>query len=200
MTVTSESTGVKDFNEYFVVDKPCSKNQPLKKMKNSFRLLVLTATAISILLLTASCQYYSQPGLPASTLTPVIHNAKLVDQYPLDGYICPTGEQLDFKITLQNVGNAPWKAIQFYIKRMYNSPDIRLTNYDLYPLVADIPPGEKGTFTIDVACPTFPGGPWTTQWALVNDNGEIFAKFFFRFYTGVYPTKTPAKTPTKPPG
>lgn len=158
---------------------------------------MLAAMAISILLLAASCQFYSQPGLTAPTRTPIIYNAKLVDQYPPDGYICPTGGQLDFKITMQNAGVATWKAIQFYIKRLYNSPDIRLTNYDLYPLVADIPPGEKGTFTIDVACPTFPGGPWTTQWGLVNNNGEIFARFYFRFYTGIHPTKTPASTPTK---
>ncbi len=169
-------------------------------MKRTFRILVLIATAISILLLTVSCKQYSQPGLPVPTWTPVIHNARLVDQYPLDGYICPTGEQLDFKITMQNVGSVTWKAIQFYIKRMYNSPDIRLTNYDLYPLVADIPPGEKGTFTIDVACPTIPGGPWTTQWGLVNNNGEIFARFYFRFYTVFQPTETPVKPTITTPG
>ncbi len=31
LTSTSESTGVKDFYAYFVVNKPCSKNQPMKK-------------------------------------------------------------------------------------------------------------------------------------------------------------------------
>jgi len=156
-------------------------------MKNALRLLVLATIAISILLSTSSCQYYYQPGSPVPTWTPSIHKARLVDQYPLDGYICPTGEQLDFTITLQNVGDAKWKATQFYIKRMYNSPDIQLTNYDLYPLVVDIPPGEKGTFTIDVICPAFPGGPWTTQWGMVSENGEIFARFYFRFYTAIQP-------------
>jgi hypothetical protein len=156
-------------------------------MKNALSNLVLGTMAISILLLTASCQYDYQPGPPVPTWAPITLKARLVDQYPLDGYICPTGEQLDFKITLQNVGNAKWMATQFSIKRMYNSPDIKLTNYDLYPLVADIPPGAKGTFTIDVACPTIPGGPWTTQWGLVNDSGEMFAKFYFRFYTGPTP-------------
>jgi hypothetical protein len=168
-------------------------------MKNAPRVFLLAGIVISILLLTVSCQYYYRPGTSFPTWTQIIYKAKLVDQYPLDGYVCPTGEQPDFKITLQNVGTATWKATQFYIKRMYNSPDIKLTGYDLYPLKADIPPGSKGTFTIDVACPTYPGGPWTTQWGLMNDNGEIFAKFYFRFYTGIDPTETPTKSPIKSP-
>ena len=137
---------------------------------------------------------------PIPTWTPIVYGAVFVNQNYLDGYVCPTGEQPDFKITFQNIGVATWKATQFYIKRIYNSPDIKLTNYDLYPLVADVPPGAKATFTLDVACPTFPGGPWTTQWGLVNDNGEIFAKFYFRFYTGIHPTETPTRTRTPSPG
>lgn len=137
---------------------------------------------------------------PIPTWTPIIYGAVFVTQNYQDGYVCPTGEQPDFKITFQNIGKATWTAAHYYIKRLYNSPDVKLTNYDQYPLAADVPPGAKATFTLDIACPTQPGGPWTTQWGLVNDNGAVFAKFYFRFYTGLQPTHTPVKTNTPSPG
>jgi hypothetical protein len=139
-------------------------------------------------------------GATVPTWTPVIYRAVFVTQNYLDGYNCPTGEQLDFKVTFQNVGLATWDTTHYYLKRMYNSPDIKLTNSDQYPIKADVPSGAKGTFVIDIACPTYPGGPWTTQWGLVNDNGDIFAKFYFRFFTGLHATPTPVKTRTPSPG
>ncbi len=137
---------------------------------------------------------------PIPTWTPIVYGAVFVTQNYLDGYVCPTGEQPDFKITFQNIGKATWTTTKYYIKLLYNSPDVTLTNHTQYPLAADVLPGAKGTFTLDIACPTKPGGPWTTQWGLVNDNGDVFAKFYFRFYTGIHPTRTPTRTPTKSPG
>lgn len=138
-------------------------------------------------------------GTPIPTWTPIIYKAKLVDQYPLDGYICPTGEEPDLKWTLQNMGVATWDTTHYYIKRLYNNPEIPLTKSDSYPLPANTPPGAKVTFMIDILCPKFPGGPWLTQWELIG-NGQHVAYMNFRFYTGLHATETPAKTPTQSPG
>jgi len=139
-------------------------------------------------------------GTPIPTWTPIIYGAVFVTQNYLDGYVCQTGEQLDFKVTLQNIGQATWDTTHYYIKRLYNNPDIKLTNHDQYALKEDVYPGSKGTFTVDISCPTYPGGPWTTQWGVVNNNGDIFAKFYFRFYTRAPGTATPVKTRTPSPG
>lgn len=138
-------------------------------------------------------------GTPIPTWTPIIYKAKLVDQYPLDGYICPTGEEPDLTWTLQNMGVATWDTTHYYIKRLYNNPEIPLTKNDTYPLPADTPPGGKVNLMIDILCPKFPGGPWLTQWELIG-NGQHVAYFNFRFYTGLHATKTPEKTPTNTPG
>lgn len=137
---------------------------------------------------------------PIPTWTPIVYGAVFVTQNYLDGYVCPTGEQPDFSITFQNIGKATWTTTHYYIKRLYNSPDVKLTGYDQYPLAADVLPGAKATFMLDIVCPTYPGGPWTTQWGLINDNGDVFAKFYFRFFTGLQPTHTPVKTHTPSPG
>jgi hypothetical protein len=138
-------------------------------------------------------------GVIVPTWTPIIYKAVLVDQFPLDGYNCPTGEEPDLKWTLKNIGVATWDTVHYYIRRLYNNPDIPLTKSDTYPLPMDVPSGSKVTFAIDILCPKFPGGPWKTQWELIG-NGEHVAYFNFVFYTGLQPTKTPIKTRTPSPG
>jgi hypothetical protein len=138
-------------------------------------------------------------GTPIPSWTPIIYKAKLVDQFPLDGYICPTGEEPDLKWTLQNLGVVTWDTTHYYIRRLYNNPDIPLTKSDTYPLPADTPPGAKVTLAIDILCPKFPGGPWLTQWELIG-NGQHVGYINFRFYTGLHATATPIKTNTPSPG
>lgn len=139
-------------------------------------------------------------GTSIPTWTPVIYGAQFVTQNPLDGYACPTGEWLDFIVTLKNTGAATWDQTYYY-KKLYNIPDIKLTKSDLYMLSTDVPSGSKVTLILDIECPTYPSpSAWTTQWGLVNDNGAIFAKFFFRFYTVVHGAPTPTKAHTPSPG
>ena len=143
----------------------------------------------------------SSGGTAIPTWTPVIYAAQFVTQNYLDGYPCQTGGQLDFKITLKNIGAATWSHLTYYYKRLYNSPDVKLTNSDQYPLPVDVLSGSKVDLIIDIACPTYPSPTaWTTQWGLVNDNGAIFAKFYFRFFTVEHVTPTPTKTHTPSPG
>ena len=142
----------------------------------------------------------SSGGTPIPTWTPVIYSAQFITQEPLDGYPCLTGEMLDFKIRLKNTGAATWNT-SYYYKRLYNNPDYKLTTKDQYMLSEDVPSGSKITLTIDIECPKYPSPQaWTTQWGLVNDNGEIFARFYFRFYTVVHGEPTLEMTRTQFPG
>ena len=135
-------------------------------------------------------------GVIVPTWTPVIYQAQFVSQNYLDGYACPTGELLDFKLIFKNTGAATWNTTYYY-KRLYNLPDVELTKSDQYMLSSNVPSGSKATLIIDITCPTYPSpSPWTTQWGLVNDNGAVFAKFYFRFYTVPHVAPTPTKNPT----
>ncbi len=147
----------------------------------------------------------SSGGTPIPTWTPVIYLAQFVTQNYSDGYVCPTGQVLDFKLTFKNMGAATWSSSTYYYKLLYNlqgneSTGQRLTKVDQYPLSVDVPSGSKATLTIDIQCPTYPSpSAWTTQWGLVNNNGAIFARFYFRFYTG-HVEPAPTKTSTPSPG
>jgi hypothetical protein len=143
----------------------------------------------------------SSSGTKIPTWTPVIYQAEFVAQNYLDGYACPTGEELDFKLTFKNTGAATWDSAHYYYKRLYNSPDVKLTKSDQYSLSTDVPSGSKVTLIIDIQCPKYPSpSPWTTQWGLVNNNGAVFARFYFRFYTVEHIAPTPTKTRTPSPG
>jgi hypothetical protein len=145
-------------------------------------------------------------GATSPTAKPVIYGAQYITQNPLDGYPCPTGELPDFKVTLKNTGAATWNHTSYYYKLLYNlqgkeSTGEQLTKNSLYYIPNDVPSGSKVTLTLDIQCPKYPSPTaWTTQWGLVNDNGEIFARFYFRFYTGAHAVPTLAKTPTQSPG
>ncbi len=140
-------------------------------------------------------------GTKIPTWTPVIYQAEYVTQNYLDGYACPTGEWLDFKITFKNTGAATWDHTSYYYKKLYNIPDEKLTKSDQYLLSTDVPSGSKVDLIIDITCPTYPRpSAWTTQWGLVNNNGAVFARFFFRFYTVPHVAPTPTKTRTPSPG
>jgi len=140
-------------------------------------------------------------GAIIPTWTPVIYQAQFVTQNLLDGYACQTGWWMDFIITLKNTGAATWDHTSYYYKLLYNSPNVKLTKQNQYPLPVDVPSGSKVNLVIDIECPTYPSpAAWTTQWGLVNDNGEVFYHFYFRFYTILHIVPTPTKTHTPSPG
>jgi hypothetical protein len=142
----------------------------------------------------------SSGGVVVPTWTPSVYQAKIVGEYPLDGYPCLTGNLIDKTWTIQNTGGVTWDKTVYYIHLRYNNPNITLTKYTLYHLLTNVAPGDKVTVTVDILCPPEPGGPFTTQWGLVNDNGADFAGFYFRFYTVLKGTAIPAPTSTPSPG
>ena len=140
-------------------------------------------------------------GVTIPTWTPVIYQAEFVTQNYMDGYPCPTGEEPDFRLTFKNTGAATWDHTKYYYKLLYNSPNVKLTKSSSYPLPIDVPSGSKVTLIIDILCPTYTSPQaWTTQWGLVNNNGDIFARFYFRFFTVTHVTPTPVNTRTPSPG
>jgi hypothetical protein len=145
-------------------------------------------------------------GVIVPTWTPVIYGAQFITQDPLDGYPCPTGELIDYKVILKNTGAATWDHTSYYYRLKFNwtgrfPTDVELTEKDQYMLPIDVPSGSKVTLVIDIQCPAYPDPEaWTTEWRLVNDNGAEFARFFFRFYTVVHGVPTPTRANTPAPG
>lgn len=147
-------------------------------------------------------------GTPIPTWTPTFYLAKFVTSNPADGYVCPTGEEPDYKVTLQNLGLATWDTTHYYIRKVKDwsgkeTWDLPLTKNTTYPLPVNISSGGKVTFMIDILCPKFPSEKsWSTCWELVNDNGDKVpgSGFCFIFYTGLHATKAPTKIPTASPG
>ncbi len=145
---------------------------------------------------------------PIPTWTPIVYGAVFVTQNYLDGYVCPTGEEPDFKVTLQNLGIATWDTAHYYIRKVKDwegnfTSNYPLTKFNSYFLPVNTSSGGKAIFTIDILCPKFPSEKaWATCWELINDNGDKVpgSGFCFRFYTGLQPTKTPTKTRTPSPG
>jgi hypothetical protein len=139
-------------------------------------------------------------GAIVPTWTPSVYKVKFLDQFPLDGFPCPTGEQHDLTWTIQNTGAVTWDKTKYYIYLRYNIPNITLTKKTKYYLSNNVDPGDKVTLIVDLLCPLEPGGPFTTQWGLVNDNGADFAGFFLRFYTVPHVPALPTPTITPSPG
>ncbi len=136
---------------------------------------------------------------PIPTWTPVIYKAQFITQNYLDGYPCLTGNDIDFIVTLKNIGAATWDKTYYY-KVLWETVKIA-TQPQGYFLEKNVLTGEQIKLTMDIKCPTVPGGPWTSQWGLVNDNGEVFARFYFKFFTVLHPpTPTPTATRTPSPG
>ncbi len=177
----------------------------------------VTSTPIVI---TATTSIYGSGGIPSGgtsggtgssgatvpTWTPDVYVMQVIGTSHLDGYVCPTGEEPDYKVTLKNTGLVTWTTTHYYIKKLYDlqgtsASPVSLTKLNMSLLPVDTAPGGKVTFTIDILCPKFPSEKaWTTQWALYNDNGDRVGLFYFRFYTGPQPTHTPIKTRTPSPG
>jgi len=140
-------------------------------------------------------------GTPLPSPTPVVYKAQYITQNYPDGYNCATGQVIDYIVTLKNIGLVTWDTTYYYKMIKESEP---IAKHTLYFLPRNVAPGEKIDLIIDINCPTYPGPsqyPFhTTEWGLVNDNGELFAKFWFGFKTVVHTPIVPTKTPTTPPG
>lgn len=108
------------------------------------------------------------------TWTPDVYKCELVNQVPIDGWQW-AGDNIDVVFTLKNTGVVTWTTPTYYAKWLgYDD----LSPSHTYPLSANVTPGNTGKVTIDVNVPLAPA-QYRTQWALINDNGEAFCKFYF---------------------
>ena len=161
--------------------------------------MIATATTYSVSAgSTGSSGGSSSGGTAIPSPTPYVYKAQFITQNYPDGYYCPTGQEIDYIVTLKNIGTASWDTTYYYKMLEETEPIAKNTLYKLSDFVES---GEKVNLIIDIQCPKYVGGIHTTEWGLVNDNGEVFARFWFGFYTVQHtPIPLPTNTSTPPPG
>ena len=101
--------------------------------------------------------------------------AAFVSQEPFDGTVFTPGQDFDGKWTLKNVGTTTWTVGYEY--RAPGGKDDPLGLANIYTLPKSVKPGETITLAVDMEAPS-KAGMYTSEWELVNENGEIFFRFF----------------------
>ena len=142
----------------------------------------------------------SAPATPV--WSSLVHKCEIIDEYPYDAPQ-PTGASYDKHWIVKNIGKVTWPAGDFYVTwtggdNLSGAVRGRL-NQDL---PHDVDVGETVDIFVDIDIPKKPiEGPvaLTTNFGIVNDNGEVFCKFY-HVITVVYPYMTPLPTATKIPG
>lgn len=131
-------------------------------------------------------------GAQVPTWTPDVYRCEYVTQVPLDGPQM-TGWNYDMIWTLRNVGTAVWNTVNYYVK--WTGGD-DLSPKHIYKLPHDVGYYETVDILIDIAVPPspvlFPG--YTTNWAIINDNGEVMCQFYHHI-TLTYPPPTATPNP-----
>lgn len=132
-------------------------------------------------------------GTPIPTRTPDVYICEVMNQNPLDKPQM-TGGNYDMVWTIRNVGAATWNTSEYYIKWLGGSD---LSPSHTYPLAKNVAPFETVDIVVDIQIPTNPTNELqVTRWGIVNDNGDVFCKFFHAI-PSTYPA--PIKTPTAKP-
>jgi hypothetical protein len=135
----------------------------------------------------------SSSGTPIPSRTPDVYICEYISQNPLDKPQM-TGWNYDMVWTIRNNGVATWNAKEYYVKWLGGSD---LSPNHTYPLVKNVAPGETIDIVVDIQIPTNPTSDLqVTRWGIVNDNGDVFCKFFHAIpSTYPAPTKTPIAKP-----
>lgn len=155
----------------------------------------------------------SYSGTPIPTSTPIIYKAQWVRENYYDGYKCTWGWPIDYIQTVKNIGAATWDTTYYYkvLDEYYyrenkeypydkvKEPETIATN-KRYFLKKAVAPGETVDLVIDIICPYVLDVIHTTEWGLVNDNGEVFYRFWFGFYSVTPAPAVPTATKTAAPG
>lgn len=130
---------------------------------------------------------------PVPTRTPDVYSCEYLSQNPLDKPQM-TGADYDMVWTIKNTGIATWRTNEYYIKWLGGSD---LSPRHTYPLAKNVTPYETVNIVVDIQIPTNPTDQLqVTRWGIVNDNGDVFCKFFHAI-PSTYPA--PIKTPTSQP-
>jgi hypothetical protein len=131
-------------------------------------------------------------GTPIPTWTPDVYICEYVTQNPLDKPQM-TGANYDMVWSIRNTGVATWNTSEYYVKWLGGSD---LSPNHTYPLAKNVAPFESVDIVVDIQVPTNPTDDMqVTRWGIVNDNGDVFCKFFHAIPSTYppYPTSTPAK-------
>jgi len=131
-------------------------------------------------------------GTPLPTRTPDVYICEYVTQNPLDKPQV-TGADYDMVWTIRNTGVATWNTSEYYVKWLGGSD---LSPSHTYPLAKNVAPFEMVDIVVDIKIPTNPTTDLQiSRWGIVNDNGDVFCKFFHAIPSTYppYPTLTPAK-------
>jgi len=129
-------------------------------------------------------------GSPLATRTPDVYICEVVTQNPPDKPQM-TGANYDIVWTIRNKGIATWNTSEYYVKWLGGSD---LSPSHTYPLPNNVVPSGTVDIVVDIQIPTEPMTELqVTRWGIVNDNGEVFCKFFHAIPSTYlpYPTLTP---------
>ena len=136
----------------------------------------------------------SSSGTKVPTYTPDVYICEVTNQSPWDGPQM-TGWIFDVTWTVKNLGVVTWDPDEYYVTWI---EDESTDNSDFspkhtYPLKTEVDPYESIDITVDFQMPTQPFDKiHVSQWGIVNDNGDIFCRFYYAVtYTYPAPTKTP---------
>jgi hypothetical protein len=126
------------------------------------------------------------------TNSPNYYNCSTIIQHPLDKPQM-AGSEYDMVWTIRNTGTAIWKTNGCYVKWLGGSD---LSARHIYPLVKDVAPNELIDLAVNIQIQINPTSVLqVTRWGIVNDNGDVFCKFFHAI-PSTYPPNT-IETPTK---
>ena len=118
-----------------------------------------------------------------------MYGCEIVDEDPLDKPQM-TGSIYDKIWTVRNVGSATWSEFEYYVKWVGRDD---LSPKHIYKLPHDVAPYQTAEISVDIYIPVnpveFPG--WSTEWAIVNDNGDEICHFYHNI-----PSTYPAPTAT----
>jgi hypothetical protein len=134
----------------------------------------------------------SSSEMTIPTSTPGMYDCEYVTQNPLDKPQM-TGNNYVMVWTIRNAGLATWNMKEYYVKWLGGSD---ISPKHTYPLEKNVAPNDTLDIRVDIQIPTNPTSVLqVTRWGIVNDNGDVFCKFFHAIPSTYSPS--PTKTPTK---
>ena len=130
-------------------------------------------------------------GTSLATRTPDVYICEYVTQVPPDKPQM-TGANYDMVWTIRNTGIATWNTSEYYVKWLGGSD---LSPSHTYPLPNNVVPSGTVDIVVDIQIPTEPMADLqVTRWGIVNDNGDVFCKFYHAI-PSTYPP-SPTLTPS----
>jgi hypothetical protein len=126
-------------------------------------------------------------GTPQPSRTPDVYICEYVTQFPPDKPQM-TGANYDMVWTIRNKGISTWNTSEYYVKWLGGSD---LSPSHTYPLPNNVVPSGTVEIVVDIHIPTEPMADLQiTRWGIVNDNGDVFCKFYHAIPSTYPPSPT----------